>query len=275
MNKMTDVFITVKTYPTLSTKYVETVCTAGITKDGNWIRIYPVPFRMLEEEQKYVKYQWLSLPLVRNVKDFRPESYRVTDTDDIVQGDKINDWSRRREIIFNKNAPVYDNMDKLILDAKDEKLRLSLATFKPQKILDFSAAVTESNWSQEKLELLKAKSRQQTFFQTPEEIRQEFRVVEKVPYNFSYTFSDSTGKSRTLKIFDWEIGQLYWNCLRRANFDKNTAVEKVRQKYFDDFLKKDIYLFLGTTHEWHNIAPNPFVIIGVFYPPVQHQATLF
>jgi hypothetical protein len=275
MNKMTDVFITVKTYPTLSRKYVETVCTAGITKDGNWIRIYPVPFRMLKEEQKYVKYQWLSLPIIRNIKDFRPESYRVTDTGDIIQGDKINDWNRRREIIFNKNAPVYDNMDKLILDAKDKKSHLSLATFKPQKILDFIAEETESNWSQDKLELLKAKSHQQTFFQTPEEIKQEFYIVKKVPYNFSYKFSDSTGKSHTLKIFDWEIGQLYWNCLKRADYNKNIAVEKARQKYFDDFLKKDIYLFLGTTHEWHNRALNPFVIIGVFYPPIQHQATLF
>lgn len=36
------VLITVKTYPTLSKKYGETVCTAGIRPDGSWVRIYPV-----------------------------------------------------------------------------------------------------------------------------------------------------------------------------------------------------------------------------------------
>ncbi len=39
------ILVTVKTYPTLSRKYGETVCTAGIGEDGTWIRIYPVPFR--------------------------------------------------------------------------------------------------------------------------------------------------------------------------------------------------------------------------------------
>lgn len=41
------VLITVKTYPTLSRKYGETVCTAGVREDGSWVRIYPVPFRRL------------------------------------------------------------------------------------------------------------------------------------------------------------------------------------------------------------------------------------
>ena len=40
------VLVTVKTYPTLSTKYGETVvCTAGVREDGTWVRIYPVPSR--------------------------------------------------------------------------------------------------------------------------------------------------------------------------------------------------------------------------------------
>jgi hypothetical protein len=46
------VLITAKTYPTLSRKYGETVCTAGVREDGTWVRIYPVPFRRLSEEQQ-------------------------------------------------------------------------------------------------------------------------------------------------------------------------------------------------------------------------------
>jgi len=46
------VFITVKTYPTLSTKYDELVCTAGILDDGSWVRIYPLPFRKLGFEDR-------------------------------------------------------------------------------------------------------------------------------------------------------------------------------------------------------------------------------
>lgn len=36
------ILVTVKTYPTLSQKYGETVCTAGVREDGSWVRLYSV-----------------------------------------------------------------------------------------------------------------------------------------------------------------------------------------------------------------------------------------
>ncbi len=73
-------------------------------------------------------------------------------------------------------------------------------------------------------------------------------------------------------IEDWEIGQLYWNTLKKCQGDENCAIEKVREKYVEEFLSEnDIYFFLGTTKRFHKIAPNPFVIIGVFYPPKQAE----
>jgi hypothetical protein len=76
-------------------------------------------------------------------------------------------------------------------------------------------------------------------------------------------------------IEDWETGQLYWNCVKRA--PPEDAVRKVRQKYLDDFAKtKDLYFFLGTTREWHvRKAPNPFVIVETFHPPHIVQESLF
>ncbi len=49
------ILITVKTYPTLSKKYAELVCTAGVNEAGDWRRIYPIPFRQLNNDQKYIK----------------------------------------------------------------------------------------------------------------------------------------------------------------------------------------------------------------------------
>src|SRR5450432_1349519 len=73
------ILITVKTYPTLSRKYGETVCTAGIREDGSWVRIYPVPFRRLEEEEQYKKFDWIECQLARNSTDVRPETFRPVD----------------------------------------------------------------------------------------------------------------------------------------------------------------------------------------------------
>jgi len=111
-----------------------------------------------------------------------------------------------------------------------------------------------------------------------EETKKLFTVVKKLPYKFSYIFTTEDNIERTLMIEDWELGQLYWNCLKYTNGDEELACKKVRQKYFDDFIKKDLHFFLGTTRQFHKIAPNPFIIIGAFYPPKEKdnlQLSLF
>jgi hypothetical protein len=99
------------------------------------------------------------------------------------------------------------------------------------------------------------------------DIEEEFKVVQKVPYKFSYRFEDDSGKQSKMMIEDWEIGMLYWNCLKRANKDEAVAIAKVKEKCFDWFLTRDLYFFLGTTKQFHNVSPNPVIIIGVYYPP--------
>ena len=94
----TRVFITVKTYPTLSAKYDELVCTAGITEKGKWVRIYPVPFRKLEWEKQYKKYQWIELDLIRSRSDFRLESYKPTNQGKTIQSKEfIKNWGRKKK----------------------------------------------------------------------------------------------------------------------------------------------------------------------------------
>jgi len=149
-----------------------------------------------------------------------------------------------------------------------------LALFKPTEIVDFIIEETEREWDRESLNTLRAKLDQFSLFQTPEEVEREFRVVQKLPYAFSYRFRDCKGKESTLMIGDWEIGALYWNCLKQSEGNEKKALELVHKKYMEEFTGKDLYLFLGTTRQFHGWAKNPFVIIGVFYPPVISQLTL-
>ncbi|MDY0016380.1 MAG: hypothetical protein RBS89_00940 [Candidatus Delongbacteria bacterium] len=263
----TKVLITVKTYPVPSRKYDELVCTAGFREDGSWIRIYPVQYRQKPFDQQYGKFDWIEIDLVKNTSDFRPESYRA-DLDAEIQilghmGTNDN-WQARKEIAL-KN--VYHDLTELIDEAKSEK-GTSLATFKPTEILDFKIAKETAEWDPKKISEL-------NLFNCTDE-KGKFEIVKKVPYKFSYTFKDVKGKESTLMIEDWEIGKLYWNCLAKHNGDESKALEDVKQKYFNNFVKVcDLHLFLGTTKEFHNVAPNPFIIIGVFYPKKETQARLF
>jgi len=274
--KREKILITVKTYPTLSGKYDELVCTAGFREDGSWIRIYPIPFRKKSYDERYSKYDWIELDLIKNTSDFRPESYRPHSHDteirivDHIGTGKKRDWAVRKEIVLQN---VYDDMSVLIEEAKDKKICTSLAVFKPSKILDFTVEEVEREWDKKKIENLKANRDQTDLFENPED---PFEVVDKLPYKFKYVFEDCNGNVSRMMIEDWEIGQLYWNSLRRHEGDEELAIEDVRKKYFDDFAKtKDLYFYLGTSQVYHFTSRNPFMIIGTFQPPKTDQMSLF
>lgn len=268
--KKEKVFIVVKTYPTPSQKYTETVCTAGFREDGSWIRLYPIPFRFLQKEQRYKKYQWIEAELVRNDKyDPRPESYRICNVDDIRPLDEIstgrNQWEERRKLVL-EGKKIYTNTKEIISLAHENKL--SLAIFKADKIVNFIVKSIDPK----KIQSNKVNEALQGNLFSQQDL-EDYKTMPIIPYTFSYQFKDDTGKKSTLSIIDWEIFQLYLNCLK--NSDEQTAIAKVHQKYMDFVNNKDLYLFLGTTREWHiRKAKNPFVIIGVFYPPQITQPSL-
>ena len=266
------VLITVKTYPTLSTKYGELACTAGIKENGTWVRIYPIPFRRLKDDYQFKKYQWIEIPLIKNPSDSRPESYKPTDLSAIKRLDSIgtsDNWRERRQFILNE-AGYYESIEELISLAQD-KNELSLATFKPKEIIDFYWQEEEEKfWDKKKLDQILADINQPTLFEE-EEFKDDFKIVDKLPYKFKYKFTDINGKTCDLGIIDWEIGALYWNCLKTYKSEE-TALQKVKEKYWDEFTqKRDIYLYLGTMKQYHSWSNNPFTIIGAFTPPIDNQ----
>ena len=264
----TKILITVKTYPSISTKYKELVCTAGFTDKGKWIRIYPVPFRKLDYSTQYKKYDWIELDLVKNSSDFRPESFRTTNPDHITICGHVNtdhNWAERKRLVLGK---VYYNLSELIAEAKDKKQVTSLAVFKPNKVIDFSCEATDRDWSRDKKEIF-------NLMNIFEKAGDELKIVKKLPYKFSYVFQDILGIRSKMMIEDWETCQLYWRMLEKYSGDEKKACKDVKNKYLEDFAKtKDLYFFLGTTKEHHFVAKNPFIIIGTFHPTIELQTSL-
>lgn len=263
------VLLTVTTYPLPSRSYDELVCTAGFMEDGTWIRIYPVPLSFLMDLSRSGKmtdrkYTWIEVDLERRADDFRTESHSPKNHDltGLTIGEHLDTartWAARKDLCLRN---VYTSMTSLIEDSKAPK-NTSLATFKPARIHGLVIEKEDRDWKP-----MWKQIRQQLDLFAEGAQTEAKAMIPKLPYKFSYRIEDENGKVSTLMIEDWEIGQLYWNCLRRADGDEEVALEKVREKYENAFLTKhDIYLFLGTTQKFHAMrAPNPFVIIGVFYP---------
>lgn len=270
---LTKVLITVTTYPLPSSKYQELVCTAGVLENGDWIRIYPIPLSYLVKN-RFRKYCWIEIDLQKRdfKKDFRPETHITTNKDlrDLKILDKIEtngNWEERKKYCLKH---TYTSMDNLIADAYDKKIFRSLATFKPKEIIDFEIIPDERDWK------ASWKAQMQQFCMDMGDDMQRINI-KKVPYKFKYVFLDEDNKKRRMMVEDWEIGQLYWNCLKDSNNDEEEVIKKVRQKCFDKLAKqRDLYFFLGTTLQWHQRkGRNPFVIIGLFYPPKTNQTSLF
>lgn len=249
----TKILVAVKTYPQLSTNHIETVCTAGMTEKGTWIRLYPIPFRLMDKKQKFQKYQWIEADIERDSRDPRHESHKLRSRIRPLQIIATNDaWKRRKQQVLRN---VHTSLAELIAEARNVNLYTSLAVFKPARVLRFHV---------EKIVL-------------PDEHRKKKRKLSKqqpnladlVPYRFYYTFVDEAGKRSRLQITDWEIYQLCRKLMRKYGNRRMVIYQHLKAKYFYEMLaERDLYFFLGTTRHWHiRRSKNPFMIVGLFYPP--------
>jgi len=276
---LTKVFITVKSYPTLSSHYDEQLSVAGFREDGIFIRIYPIPFSKKTYEEQYQLYDWVELDLTRNTRDFRLESFRPVTMDAPVKKighlDTEDHWSERKAIVL-KN--VYHNLSTLIVEAKHEAFYTSLVVFKPSRILGFLAEETEREWNSDRLEKLQEEKKSGRVAEQQED---PFAVMKKLPYKFSFRFTDDKNQEIMLPVEDWELASLYWKSLKKhSGPDKELkAINEVRKKYLQEYARNsDLYFFLGTTQNVHASSKQPFTIVGLFHPtmpPAVVQGSLF
>jgi hypothetical protein len=98
--------------PEPSKKHIETVCTGGITEDGEVLRLYPIPLRYLERESRYKLWTWAKFDVQKNPDDRRKESYRVREGSIQVLGE-VKDWSERFALLEKAVFPDREALDEL------------------------------------------------------------------------------------------------------------------------------------------------------------------
>lgn len=250
------ILIATKTYPSISTKYQETVCTAGIllSEEENplqWIRIDPIRYRYLDFDKRYPRWAIVSAKIKRNDQDYRPESSKIDDNSlEIIRKiDTTNNWQERKSLVLSLQF-------RSIADIQAQGK--SLGIIKPKSIERFFSKKTSREWNQ----------KQQTVLNQLDLFEPNIDL-EKIPYKFFYQFTDEDNVPHKYSISDWEIMELYRKCRDRSQLSgleaEQYALEKVRQKLEDDFLEsKDLYFIVGNLK---NHAKS-FMIIGLFYPPL-------
>lgn len=254
------ILILCKTYPSPSSKYSETSCVAGITESGKLIRLYPVPFRLVNDEQQFRKWQWVSARVQRASDDRRTESHRVY-VDTIELGDVIStekEWSLRRPWI--ERMPLFDDFETLEA-ARKQPNGPTLALLRPKRVLGLDiSAVSKPDWTDEEKTKLMQLQKQGNLF---EETDRDLRLLRKLPYDFHYRYecNSLTGvKTYRHKIVDWEAGALFWNVQPKHGKDWE---KPFRAKIEQELPGKDLLFLMGTIHRF----PDQWLIVSLLYPP--------
>lgn len=246
------ILIVVRTYPTPAKKGVEVSCTAGVTEDGQWIRLFPIPYRFLDPDKRFRKYQWIEVEVAR-ASDPRPESYEINRDSLKILSDPLpteNGWLARKELVEPLKAHSLCRLQR----TRDKDKHPTLGFFKPKRIRRFVIRKDSPKWSESDL----AKLSQASMFDAVPQ-----RMLEKIPYKFIYqVFCDeSECRGHHLSCTDWEICEAYRKWKER---DPETWKDKFRQRFEYEMLERnDTHLFVGTVRS----HPASWIIVGLFYPP--------
>lgn len=251
-----ELLILTKTYPLPSSKYRETTCVAAVNKDGLLRRLYPVPFRLLEGDQKFEKWEWITSDVHRANKDNRPESHELHIESLKRTGKKVttaNAWTSRLRVIKDHLVPSID-----ALESRRQKTGETLGFVGPVEILELDIKrIRNPEWTDDEIKKLT----QESFFDT-EEVKNR-RILRKLPYEFRYKYrlhtDDAHVESQHL-LTDWEVGALYWHCVDGEYDDWEVPF---RERFVDEFSEKDLYFLMGTVHRF----PDTWLIVGLYYPP--------
>jgi hypothetical protein len=261
LDRVERILILAKTYPSPSAQYVETSCVAGISQDGVMRRLYPVPFRMIEEGQQFKKWQWIDVRVEKANKDHRPESHKLY-VDTIACGDVIDtkkEWSARWEWL--DKIPAFDSVD--AIDAGRLNDGLSIALLRPKRLLGLDITkARHQEWTDEEKEKLMREQMQGDLFSEAEAKRQ-VKELRKVPFDFHYRYVCDTSdgeKEHKHKIVDWEAGALFWNCRRDHGVDWEAPF---RAKLEGQLGGKDLMFLMGNQHRFQD----QWLIISLVYPP--------
>lgn len=243
--------ILVKALPHLSSNYFETVCCAGIGHDLRWRRLYPVPFRILSEGQKFGRWHWLNYDYTPPASDARTESQKVV-PESIKVGAKLKQGERSRIACALTRESVRE------AEAKGE----TLALIKPEA-LSFS-------WRAKDGAELSAERRKHAHLANQSSLlNSTVRPLNPCPYEFRFQWKTAAGATHNQICDDWETSTAFFR-RRTSSGSDAAALESLRQTYEQDYFARGMRFTVGT----HSRRAKQWLLVGVLRVDDSEQTEL-
>ena len=235
----TEAVVIIKAAPQVGQRHGETVCCAGIDLQGNWLRLYPISFRTLDDGQKFKRWDRIRFRWRRPSDDPREESRRV-DQDTLQIAGELKKSERER---FLSRTVVTS------LDAEREAKR-SLALLKAE-VLEFKVERKgDADLRNEANKFAKLRAQPDLFNTKP------IIPYEPCPYRFKYRYRTDDGM-REGTCQDWEIEATFFKWAKL--YGEERALADLRRIFGEEYPKKGMLLAMGT----HSLYPDTWLINGV------------
>lgn len=248
---VTRAVVIIKAAPDIGRKHGETVCVAGIDYDGRWHRLYPVPYKDLEADQKFGRWDVIEFEWTKPSDDDRVESKRIFSQTLKVVG-KV---APRERHAFARRALV-DDFESLTDEGR------SFALIRP---INPKFGIRPLNDA----EIQKARTRRAFVHDQLDMFGKTEMEREPPPYEFFFTF-EFNGKSRRYSCIDWETEATFFNWRRR--YGEKEALRLMKEKFGEEYPEKGVAFAMGT----HRVRMfNRWLLSGVLRLDVDDQLTLF
>jgi hypothetical protein len=253
-----------KTYPELSTRHTETVCTGGVDEQGRPVRLYPVPLRYLEGEQQYRIGDIIEVRAHRNPQDKRAESYRI-EPDSLTIVGKVGtdqqEWAGRRDWVFKSTAWHFDSLG--TLDEARTHNATSMGLVRPGSVERIYIKAKPPSARREFEEKWRSVTSQHDLF-LPEYKALEFLTHEiRIVWRCAVPCPTCRERAHDMLVLDWGLLEL----ARRGGSweDARGKLETIANLATHDFR-----LFVGNFFLHQHI----WGVIGLWYPKRQAQHRL-
>lgn len=232
------------------------MCCAGIGRDGLWRRQYPVPFRILNDAQKFKRWDWIEYQYVKSENDLRFESQKVVPETLCVSG-SIKPKERAKFL----NPLVRETFN----DA--DKRNESLTIIRPAVIEILHEEKSHRELESERQKHAELANQMSLFDSTA-------KPLEPCPMQFSVRWVDQDGKSRKHECDDWETSTAYIRFQRE--YDQNKAIEFIKHKYEEEYFRAGLVLAFST-HQRRNVThgtKNQWLLVGLVRLDEESQGDL-
>ncbi|MGB0669874.1 MAG: hypothetical protein ACPGNT_00120 [Rhodospirillales bacterium] len=228
-----------KALPHAGEKHGETVCCAGLTREGLWRRLFPVPFRRLKSDSKFQRWQRISYACRIPKDDNRSESRRIEQEGIKITG-KIRPSERARFLTPR------------ILPSVEEAARRgqSLTLIRPHDLRFIATKKSEEEIFKER-ENFRQAAIQKSF------LDRELKELSPCPYKFHFKYKTEDNKRHSSLCDDWETTATFYR--RSKTMSDEQAIESMRQTYEIDFANAGVAFAMGT----HSKYPKTWLLIGV------------